>query len=188
MTRKGRKVSAEETALWDKVAQTATPLDRTLRKALLLKEHPLKNAVKPHTPVAEFRVGKKSTLPQSETRLSVPTQPILMDRKTFAKLRRGKSRPEARLDLHGMTVDVAHSALQAFLLKAHGQGKRLVLVITGKGRSREDADFLASPTGILRRQVPNWLEQPPLRQIVLQTSPAHQRHGGSGALYIYLRR
>jgi DNA-nicking Smr family endonuclease len=111
-----------------------------------------------------------------------------MDRKTYARMKRGKSVPEARLDLHGMTIDVAHSALTAFLMRSHGEGKRLVLVITGKGRTDDNETFFNPPRGILRRQVPHWLEQPPLRQIVLQTVTAHQRHGGSGALYVYLRR
>ncbi len=82
-----------------------------------------------------------------------------------------------------MTAATAHSALTAFLLRSHGEGKRLVLVITGKGRPDE-----SGRVGVLRREVPHWLDRPPLRQLVLQTAPAHQRHGGSGALYVCLRR
>jgi DNA-nicking Smr family endonuclease len=188
MKRKGRRLSQEEERLWQKITDTATPLER--RKSFL-KEEEKSSASAPSVsaaPLPPFEVGERAPIPPTETRISAPDQPLRMDRKTYSRMKRGKSSPEGRLDLHGMTVDVAHSALTAFLLRSHGQGKRLVLVITGKGR-REDNETLYNPSrGILRRQVPHWLEQPPLRQIVLQVSPAHPRHGGSGALYVYLRR
>jgi DNA-nicking Smr family endonuclease len=111
-----------------------------------------------------------------------------MDRKAFDRLRRGKLKPEARLDLHGMTLDQARPALTRFLMSSHAQGRRLVLVITGKGKSADDAGPIPARRGLLRHNVPAWLQQPPLAQIVLQVTQAHLRHGGSGALYVYLRR
>ena len=115
-------------------------------------------------------------------------QPVEMDKKAFRRLKRGQSKPEARLDLHGMTADAAHGALTRFILSAHASGKRLVLVITGKGRVSEDAGPIPTRVGVLRHQVPHWLARPPIGPLVLQVTEAHQRHGGSGALYVYLRR
>lgn len=188
MTRRGRRLSPEEEHLWRRIADTATPLRHkpAPRRKDAIKPKPGKTGPEA-APVPAFRVGEKTATPTTETRIRVPDHPLNMDRKTFARMKRGKAQPEARLDLHGMTVDVAHSALIAFLLRSHAAGKRLVLVITGKGRDGEGDPFGLS-RGILRRQVPHWLEQPPLRQIVLQTTPAHQKHGGTGALYVYLRR
>ena len=110
-----------------------------------------------------------------------------MDRRRFEKLRRGRLDPEARIDLHGMTSERAHAALTGFILAAHAEGLRLVLVITGKGRA--DA-FAMQPHrhGILRHSLPHWLAAPPLNARILQLAPAHQRHGGAGAFYVYLRR
>ncbi len=187
MTQNGRRLSPEEQRLWQKITDTTTPLET---RPTFLKEPSkaaLKQTPRKSKPNPDFRVGEKAGPAKAATRITAPDQPLRMDRKTFAKMKRGKSIPEARIDLHGMTADVAHSALRAFLLKSHGEGKRLVLVITGKGM-RRDGDSGSREFGVLRRQVPHWLDQPPLRQVVLQTAPAHQRHGGTGALYVYLRR
>ena len=83
---------------------------------------------------------------------------------------------------------LAHPALVRFILRAQSDGKRLVLVITGKGRPGDEAVLYPTPRGILRRQVPHWLDIPPLAQAVLQVTPAHIRHGGDGAFYVYLKR
>jgi DNA-nicking Smr family endonuclease len=111
-----------------------------------------------------------------------------MDRKAFGRMIRGKLKPEARIDLHGMTVAEAHGALIRTILRAHGDGMRLVLVVTGKGRDRDEGGPIPAPRGVLRHQVPQWLHQPPLVSAVLQVVEAHQRHGGGGAYYVYLRR
>ena len=188
MKRKGRRLSAEEEKLWKRITDTATPMERRRPFEPISLTQPKAPETRQKRELPTFRVGEKATSKQTETRIDLPDQPLRMDRKAFVRMKRGKSSPEGRIDLHGMTVDVAHSALLAFLLRSHAEGKRLVLVITGKGRMREDGRSGLAETGILKRQVPHWLEQPPLRQIVLQVSTAHQRHGGSGALYVYLRR
>lgn len=112
--------------------------------------------------------------------------PLRMDHKTHKQLTRGKLRPEARLDLHGMTLAAAKAELTGFILSAHAQGRRLVLVITGKGKG--DHGPLPTRSGALRHEVPHWLHMAPLVGVVLQVVPAHLRHGGGGAYYIYLRR
>ena len=182
MTRKSRRLSSEEERLWKKVADTATPL-KPAKPGMPFQKHSSKpkEPARPAYVPPKFRIGENS-VPQ--TAIPLPEKPIRMDRKAFTRMKRGKTSPDARIDLHGMTAEMAHTALIAFLLRAHAEQKRLVLVITGKGRSSTDG----SGIGVLKRQVPHWLEQPPLRQIVLQTTEAHQRHGGSGALYVYLRR
>jgi DNA-nicking Smr family endonuclease len=110
-----------------------------------------------------------------------------MDRRRFEKLRRGKLDPEARIDLHGMTSERAHAVLGGFIRDAFARELRLVLVITGKGRPDEAA---VGPRrhGILRHSLPHWLTAPPLGGMILQVTGAHQRHGGAGAFYVYLRR
>jgi DNA-nicking Smr family endonuclease len=103
-----------------------------------------------------------------------------LDRRSAERLRRGQLRVEARLDLHGMTQDEAHRALDGFLARAQDQGKRCVLVITGKGGGERG--------GVLRAAVPRWLGEAPNRGRVLATAPAQPKDGGAGALYLLLRR
>ena len=111
-----------------------------------------------------------------------------MDAKRHARLRRGKLEPEDRLDLHGLTLAAAHPRLVRFVTEAHLAGKRLILVITGKGRGKTGEGPIPSRIGALRHEVPVWLAQAPLSRFVLQVVPAHPKHGGTGAYYVYLRR
>ncbi len=112
-----------------------------------------------------------------------------IDHRTFERLRRGQIQMEGRLDLHGFRQHEAKDKLEAFILSAHASGKRCVLVITGKGsRQGDDANWMDGPKGILKQKVPQWLTEPPLGGIVLNSCIAQPRHGGAGALYVYLRR
>ena len=188
--RRPRALDPEETALWERVARTANPMEKRKKAPapLIPAMPPAKAPPKPEPPALKpFRIGETAAQPQIAPRQPAPQAPA-MDRKAFVRMKRGKSRPEARLDLHGMTLADAEGALAQFIFRAHGQGKRLVLVITGKGRDRDDGGPIPVRTGILRRQVPEWLTRPPLSAVVLEVTEAHQRHGGAGALYVYLRR
>jgi DNA-nicking Smr family endonuclease len=123
-----------------------------------------------------------------------------LDRRKARRVGSGRVEIEARIDLHGMTQSEAHPALRRFLLKAHADGRRWVLVITGKGApldrslNRSTARFDGSdgaddaPRGVLRRNVPFWLAEPELRSIVVGFTSAAIRHGGEGALYVQLRK
>lgn len=104
-----------------------------------------------------------------------------VDSRTMARLRRGRIRPEAQLDLHGMTQDEAHRALGAFIARAQNDGRRCVIVVTGKGSVSEGG-------GVLRQGVPKWLNTPALRPRIMGFCAAQQRDGGAGAVYVLLRR
>ncbi|WP_341799084.1 Smr/MutS family protein [Rhodovulum marinum] len=136
-----------------------------------------------------FRVGARAPDPSAHVADGASTSmPVRMDRKAFARLKGGKLAPEARIDLHGMTLAQAHPALTGFILRNHAAGRRLVLVITGKGRGPDGDGPIPERRGVLKRQVPHWLHQAPLAAAVLQVTEAHRRHGGDGAFYVYLRR
>ncbi|MEL6197041.1 MAG: Smr/MutS family protein [Pseudomonadota bacterium] len=113
-----------------------------------------------------------------------------LDRRTAERLRRGERAPDLRLDLHGMTAERAHRALDRFVAQAIGQGARMLLVITGKGgrRAPEDAPWLPEGRGVLRDAVPRWLRHGPHARRILGVYEAHLRHGGAGALYVYLKK
>jgi DNA-nicking Smr family endonuclease len=106
------------------------------------------------------------------------------------KLARGSENIDARIDLHGMTQADAHAALAHFLRRAQHNGARVVLVITGKG-ARNATSAGADPyaeRGVLKRQVPHWLESAELRPFVVGFESATVGHGGAGALYVRVRK
>lgn len=194
-----RGLTPEDRELWSRVAKTATPMHPKPRKPA---EDPLSTpkfpALQPR-PMPGFelpatlRIGGKALPKRAHDLAPSPaeamrTAPLRMDHKTHKQMTRGKMRPEARLDLHGMTLAQAGPALIGFILSCHAQGLRLVLVITGKGSRAGDEGPLPTPPGALRHQVPHWLHTAPLAAVVQQVAPAHLRHGGSGAYYVYLRR
>ncbi len=104
-----------------------------------------------------------------------------VDRRTAERLRRGKLRIDARLDLHGYTQAAAHEALTAFVTEGAARGHRCLLIVTGKGAVSQGG-------GVLRRGVPEWLNLPPCRGLVLAITESQPQHGGGGAFYVLLRR
>ncbi len=201
--RKRGKLSDEDREIWSRVARTTDPL------------HPLD----PPAPPPEFQPDPVTvSAPLARVAVARPLRPLTriggagfearvtvnlatdpmraaetpgnqMDRRNFERLRKGKMRPDARLDLHGMTADQAHGELVAFIHRCHAAGKRLALVITGKGNTtRDEGGIMPTRQGLLRHSLPHWLDAPHLRPMILEITPAHARHGGGGAYYVYLRR
>ena len=112
-----------------------------------------------------------------------------LDRRNAERLRRGQKTIEGRLDLHGMTQAEAHRALNRFLAESAATGKRCVLVITGKGSTQRGGDsVIPERAGVLRDAVPGWLAEARNRALIVATHPAAPQHGGTGALYVLLRR
>jgi DNA-nicking Smr family endonuclease len=110
--------------------------------------------------------------------------------KTEERLKRGALEPDAKIDLHGRTEAAAHRALLSFLTNGHAMGNRLVLVVTGKGNPKNDdtTSWSMRSTGVLKEMVPRWLNEPDFARLIARVQPAHIRHGGGGALYVYLRK
>ncbi|MCU0815423.1 MAG: Smr/MutS family protein [Cypionkella sp.] len=202
-----RKLRPDEEDLWKAVARTARPMHSNGLRVFHLEEeaqtHPPPNPFAPKEPVQHvipstsrfgaFRLGEKVRdrkvldLAPSLSQ-SLANAPVQMDAKAYGRMTRGKLVPEARIDLHGLTLAEAHPELIRFVLNAQSAGLRLVLVITGKGKARPDHGPIPERVGPLRHQVPQWLRLPPLGPAVLQVAEAHLRHGGAGAYYVYLRK
>jgi len=149
----------------------------TEEERALFRKHFAEAALKPATPKPK---SEKTTKPGTGK----------LDGNTAEKLRRGQLAPKARIDLHGMTETAAHRALLSFLARAQENGARLALVITGVGnpQGHEGAEWMRSPHGVLKEMVPRWLMERDFAALTSGWAPAHRRHGGDGALYVYLRR
>ncbi|MDG1530588.1 MAG: Smr/MutS family protein [Paracoccaceae bacterium] len=197
MARRKRGLTAEDTELWEKVKLATTPMVKSRPKKIdEVEPQPVfkPKVAQPKTRIQPFQLGQNAKPTKAMNKLApsmrdeISKQPVQMDKKAYTKLTRGRLLPEAKIDLHGMTLDRAHPALNAFIQRSYGQGLRLVLVVTGKGKIKEDHGPIPSRIGVLRHQVPMWLNQMPLKPLVMQITHAHGKHGGGGAYYVYLRR
>lgn len=164
---KWRKPTKAELALWGAAMRDVQPLDP--RTATPVPAPPPEPVAAP-----EPIVPLPSPAPAARQAGGV-------DRGTVDRLKRGQVSVEGRIDLHGMDQRAAFAALMGFVETASRNGKRALLVITGKGA-------LAQGGGVLRRNAPGWLLASPFASRILTIQPAHVRHGGDGAFYVMLRR
>lgn len=179
--RKNDDTREPEPGLWEMAMADVTPMPgRKPRKTGDAAARPGTTHAAPST--AARKAARPVATPPTTPRAHLGTpheQARDLDRRTQTRLTRGQMDIEATLDLHGDTQDVAMARLRAFLTQRHAQGMRCVLVITGKGRGG---------AGVLRSRLPEWVDEAPLRAIVLRAEPARPEHGGTGAFYVLLRR
>ena len=167
----------EDRILWEKVARSTKPLEGRMFPTFDL---PVEKVMAPETSAKDPFVSVE--LPKSVVSAKkLKPHPDRLDEPTHRKLAKGRLTLGGRIDLHGLTQGEAHGLLQSFLYRAHVNGLRHVLVITGKGSS-------LGSDGILRQTVPHWFATPPFRSLVGAYEFAHQSHGGAGAIYVRLRR
>lgn len=187
MRRKPRGLTSGERQLWSDVTKDIRPLAPSAQTL-----HPKKQSQSELKTAGKPKSSPTATKPKGGpvfTDLPAPTTPA-MDKRRFQRLVRGKLEIDATLDLHGLTADQARLRLRGFVTQAQFAGFRLLLIITGKGRSdggRRD-EFNRPRRAVIRESLPGWLSEPSLAPKVLQVTPAHPKHGGAGAFYVYLRR
>lgn len=178
-----RPLAAEELSLWRHVTRDAKPLKHRHPQPTTDPQPAAGNNAR-----SERKAGTMARTSAVAIQPAAATLPELaagaapgVDSRTAGRLRRGELVIDGRLDLHGHTQEEAHRALVAFVETAWRGRARCVLVITGKGRSREGV-------GVLRAALPRWLNAEPLRQRILAFASAQAKHGGVGAVYVLLRR
>jgi DNA-nicking Smr family endonuclease len=181
--RRRAQLSAEERALWAHVAQSIRPLPgRAMPKLEALP------ATRAEVKLEGLSIG--GALEPGQKPGIKPLVPL--ERRMRQRVTRGQSPIDGVLDLHGMRQDEAHRALLNFIHRKVHEGASVVMVITGKGGGVPTTDNRGVPTtdsrGVLKRVVPHWLSDPGQRRNVLGFEDAAQHHGGTGALYVRLRR
>lgn len=207
INKRRRTVSDEEKTLWEVFTRDVKPLRKKKRKgddalfspdddiptsntAIPLPDNLADNLEKSEQNRAARNLPSARNAdrgPQAKAKSLAELKPGVtdgIDRSTANKFQKGKMQIDGRIDLHGMTQDVAHNALNAFIEESWRAGKRCVLVITGKG-SRADE---YGRTGLLRQRTPQWLSAPRLRNRILAINQAQIQHGGAGAFYVLLKR
>lgn len=173
MRRRRPALDEAEQSLWRAFTASIKPLSgKVLPEAVLPPAPPAPPAPPPAPALAVPRA------PAGPQELQVGVAPGGLDGKRWKELRRGRLRPERKLDLHGQRVQDAHAAVRRFLHDAVADGLRCVVIVTGKGSTPEG--------GILRREFPHWLNAPDLRPLVL--GAAHPHSANPGAVHLLLRR
>ena len=164
-----RRLTPDERKLWSRVARTVRLAPGRVHDA---EPEPEPEAHYTPTPANPPKAGQATTHPVARR----PGAPD--DLSGQRRIRRGQHEIDARIDLHGHTQDTAHREVVDFILRQASLNARCVLVITGKGRLG---------TGVLRARLFDWIADPDLRPFIAGYATAHPRHGGAGAVYLFLR-
>lgn len=172
----GRRLSAEERALWARVASTVTPMEGKSADAAEMPAQGLSPSIR-GKPIAR-------TLPQPRpARLNELAPSDTLDGGWDRRLRKGAVCPDRTIDLHGHTLSTACGALEHALARAVADDIRVLLVVTGKPPKPD-----MKGRGLIRANIGTWLGSSGYRDRIAAVRNAHPRHGGTGALYVILRR
>lgn len=162
-----RKLDRHDRIVWNRVARTVTPRRRPHGKGAAKPE------IKPGPTREDFSAMMR--LPPLRSTFKSVSGPVPLS--ADKTVRRGRVDIDSRIDLHGLTQVEARDALAHAVMRRSKRGGGCLLVITGKGPRLE---------GVLRAQLPQWLSEPDLRPHITTFAPAHARHGGAGAWYVFL--
>jgi DNA-nicking Smr family endonuclease len=188
-------MTPDDKKIWDEISQTVKPLKKKPKSSEEVPAVPRKEeTVKKGEILQEpFEIKQKET-PSLEKKSSFQPQiSLTQSRLLTRKFKQGSCRVQGTLDLHGQTQDEAYASLKRFLTQAVQQRKKLVLIITGKGRSQNrmssegKSEHSFSSSGVLREKTPGWLENTAQFPEVLSVSMARPQDGGAGAFYVELR-
>ncbi|WP_425410526.1 Smr/MutS family protein [Hyphococcus sp.] len=181
MTRR-RQMSAEEEALWRKATRDVARYEpqHATTKTIVSEANSNGRDTKQTTPKRKS-VSRPGTVRPTKTIDRVASGDPRLDRLAG----RGRLEIDAVLDLHGHRQATARAALHRFIEIGHARGAKCLLVITGKGAGGSEP---ASGRGVLRARFADWINEDAVRGLVSRAASAHQRHGGAGAFYVFLKR
>jgi len=171
----------DDSGLFRRLMGDATPLSKD-KRAPEFKPRPKPRArFKREDEVAVLRESLEADIDEIETGAgeSLRFQRPVVGRRTMRKLARGSFSVQDEIDLHGMTVNEAKSVLREFVNAACANGLTCVRVIHGKGLGSGHRG------PVLKGKVNNWLRR---WDEVLAFVSTRQVHGGTGAVYVLLRK
>ena len=171
MARKSRRLTDHDLAHWADFVREVRLLAGRARPAPAAAP-----AIPPPLPPVAAKPAPRPRTPPSY--LATGVAPPGLDTASWSRFQDGKLLPARTLDLHGKTAEAAYQALEKFLRAAHADRLRCVEIITGRGSGERG--------GIIRRELPLWLNLPTLRPLIL--AAAHPHRGNQGATRLLLRR
>ncbi len=183
-----KKSQSNDMSLWERVKKTVNPLSFNKKNIAAPENDAIAPAPLKMRVMKDEQKAKKTPLPQkSLPQKSLPQKSLpqklsvegRLDPKQVRRLQSGKEKIDARLDLHGYRVEEAHAGVKRFILATHARKLGWVCIITGKGVRGE---------GVLRQEVPLWLNSSELAPLIGEFATAPPKMGGTGALIIRLRK
>ena len=153
-------LSDEDKVLWDLFTKNLNKFSNSNKNKTIFKSKKFKNNTKE---LPNLKLGEMSVL----------------SKKNIRDFNKGNVFIENKLDLHGFNQEDAKNLLEDFINQSIENGKRLILIITGKGKEGE---------GVIKNNIISWLNNKSLRNKILAVNHASKKHGGSGAIYILLRK
>ena len=129
----------------------------------------------------------ESTLNYFETENTGLLGEKIPDVNILKKIRKGKLRVESKLDLHGLKYKESNEKVFNFIISSHANGKRILLIITGKGKRLGTEDGWKGQ-GILKQSLPKWLSNRVFEDKISWFDVAPPNYGGNGAYIVYLKK
>ncbi|MAZ46705.1 MAG: hypothetical protein CMM98_03930 [Rickettsiales bacterium] len=160
---------------WEEFKKRVTPLNK---KKIILKKSK-----------QEIILKKTEQIKKIDTDFyyNINKEKSPLEKNTLIKIKRGKLKIESRLDLHGFTIEESKEKVVNFILGNYKSKKRLLLLITGKGKRLSVSEGWRG-TGKLKENVPMWLKSVQLSKYILWFGYANPENGGEGALMVYLKK
>lgn len=186
-----RGLSPDEAALWRKVAATVTPLHPAPLPRAAAAPAPPEAPAAPLPPPRKIKGRVPPLRPAPPPPTAAPPRPLTasgLDGTWDRKLTRGTVVPDVTIDLHGMTLAMAHDRLNGGIAQALAMGARVILLIAGKHRPVPENDLRGERRGAIRAKLLDWLAAGPHAGRIAAVRAATPRHGGDGAVYIVLRK
>lgn len=188
-SRRKRVLTSDEVALWTHVTRHIDPLKPERMQGI----ETIETIEISQTEPVKTKASEKKAAAEAQQKPKTPTTPNIpplapLEKRLRQRLSRGHTPIDSVIDLHGMRQDEAHTALRRFVIGAHQAGYAVILVVTGKGANASSEHGAFEERGVLRRMVPHWLRMADLRSYVIGFENAAQHHGGTGALYVRIRR
>ena len=146
--------------MWELFTKNLNKFSKSNKNKIIFKSKKIKNNTKE---LPKLKLGEMSVL----------------SKKNIRDFNKGNVFIENKLDLHGFNQEDAKNLLEDFINQSIENGKRLILIITGKGKEGE---------GVIKNNIISWLNNKSLRNRILAVNHASKKHGGSGAIYILLRK
>ena len=146
--------------MWELFTKNLNKFSKSNKNKIIFKSKKIKNNTKE---LPKLKLGEMSVL----------------SKKNIRDFNKGNVFIEKKLDLLGFNQVDAKNLLEDFINQSIENGKRLILIITGKGKEGE---------GVIKNNIISWLNNKSLRNKILAVNHASKKHGGSGAIYILLRK
>jgi DNA-nicking Smr family endonuclease len=186
-----RRLSAEERAVWGRVAGTVRPVaGRKIAELNSVRPEPVEG-LSFSSNTGSARKDSASTATRREPARTAPiskrSSQNTLDGSWDKRLRLGQAVPDFTIDLHGETLSSAHARLNRSLAAAIRSEARIILLITGRP-AKDNLRLPPTSRGVIRATVGDWLAASPYASHIAAVRGAHPRHGGAGALYLILRR